>query len=171
MTGPKTPQTADPIAALKQEVLDQGKENTITVWRGEIIETTRLVLCLQLEIIPNFNFLDDNHESPPRPPLYTDAELSLTEGQRAMAAAKLSMDSRHGRPSPENTGAIPTIAQAAQKFGVSERTVQRARKVLTSGYKPTAQQCLLPTSSLEYLSISQALGTVERLEQSFKPAS
>ena len=149
------------IAALKQEIADSGMMPPIAVWRGEIIGVSRLAACFKLGILPEFEFLDDN-DAPANLPEY--AASFITAAQRAIAAAQMSMASGHGGQREQGSRLrLPTVAQAATLFGVSERAVKRARKVLQHGDAELIRRCMLPLTAPEHerLTVSKAAEILE----------
>lgn len=158
--------TADAqIATLQAEVLAQGESSTIFVWRGRIIDATRLAVCLHMGILPQFEFLDDDEQPPEPGPQFEDLIFSLNQEQRALTAARFSINSRRGEKPQKATAGHVTIPQAAERFGVSERTTERARKLISSQYHDVVAKCLLPTSSPEHLTVGEATDKVARLDQ------
>ena len=149
------------LATLQADVLAQGERNVIFVSRGRITDATRLAVCLHMGILPQFEFLTDDEQPPEPGPQFEDLIFSLTQEQRALTAARFSMDSNRAK----GVATHFTIPQAAERFGVSERTTERARKLISSQYHDVVTKCLLPTSSPEHLSIRKATDQVTRLNQ------
>ena len=154
---PKTPVPFDPsLEVLKQDILESNIQPVVSVWRGDTVEVSRLFACIQLGIVPQFDFLED--PNPPQPmPTLVNLALSMNSGQRAICAAQMSMSMRHGgnRNDP-STRHIPTIEQSAERFGVSPRSVKRARTVLLSRDAELIRRCLLPTASPDHISVAKA---------------
>ena len=149
------------IEALTQDIAEHGIAPPITFWRGQIVGVPRLVACLHLGIVPQFEFPED--DGPPTN-FDPDSRLSLTTAQIAIAAASLSMRSEYGGTrTPEAERRFPTIAQAAALFGISAGTVQEARKVLQYGDQDLIRRCMLPltASKSERLAISKAAEIVD----------
>ena len=122
--------------ALVTSISQHGLLHPIIVWRGEIIDGVhRLMACLQLGIDPTYHHLPDGDD----PLEFLKAEgfsyRDMDDNARAKAAAKLSRWSARGRPmaSGEKSANLPIITrkEAADRFGVSVRSVSTAARVLS----------------------------------------
>ena len=153
------------IATLQADVVAEGESSTIFVWRGRIVDATRLAVCLHMGILPQFEFLDDDEQPPEPGPQFEHLIFSLTDTQKAMAAAKLSLATPRDRQPRKGTAGHVTIPQAAERFGVSERITRMARKLISSQHHDVVAKCLLPTSSPDNLTIGEAADKVVRLNQ------
>ena len=124
-----------PVPALVTSISQHGLRRPIIVWRGEIIDGVhRLMACLQLGIDPTYHHLPDDDD--PREFLKAEgfSYRDMDGNARSMAADKLSRWSTRGRPtaSGENSANLPIITrkEAADRFGVSVRSVSTAGRVL-----------------------------------------
>ena len=150
---------------IKASIAANGQRNPIGVWRGAVIDgKTRYKICQELGIEPKVHFLDDDDD----PLVYVVEQNALrrhmTTSQRAMTAARISMDSKWGgnRNSPDNDP-VYTIEKAAAAFGVSDRHVKDARKVIEFGDIELIERCELPSSAprSQRMAVSNAAAIVE----------
>ena len=116
---------------LRDDISEHGLRDPIVLFEGKILDgRNRLRACEELGLEPRFEEWRNGED----PHLYVVSKnlhrRHLTEGQRAMVAAKIA-SLAVGRPK-ENApiGAIPTQQEAADMLNVSRRSVQRAKKVL-----------------------------------------
>ena len=133
--------------ALVASISQHGLRRPIVVWRGEIIDGVhRLMACLELGIQPRFHHLPDDAD----PLEFLMAEgfpfRDMDDNQGAVAAHKLSQLSTRGRPTAagENSANLPIITrkEAADRFGVSVRSVSTAGQSAVGGQPRQRQHCV-----------------------------
>ena len=148
---------------IKASIAANGQRNPIGVWRSAVIDgKTRYKICQELGIEPKVNYLDDDDD----PLVYVVEQNALrrhmTTSQRAMTAARISMDSGWGKNTADDTPAY-TIEKAAAAFGVSPDSVRDARKVIEHGDVELIERCELPSSAprSQRMAVSNAAAIVE----------
>lgn len=126
------------FSALVASIREVGQIEAIRTWQGRVIDGRhRLRACMELGIEPVFRDVLPEEVSGG-----TDAGLlayvlalninrrHASTSQRAIAAAKAVTTDGVGRPKIAPIGAI-SISQASTLFNVGERTVDRARQLIT----------------------------------------
>ena len=143
------PLSPEQFADLKADIGANSLREPITVWRDRIIDGRhRYLACAELGIEPVFEYLEDDADPVAHVIRMNSPRAYLNTSQRAMAAARLSINSHPGRP-PSRTApeCVVTIEQAAVIFSVSSRIVKDARKVIEYGDAELIHRCDLPASS------------------------
>lgn len=122
--------------ALKGDIQAHGLREAILAKSDEVVDGWhRLRACAELDIEPRFEQIAGDADALAMSISLNLHRRQLSSAARAFAAARLSL------LAPENfqsmgdpaLAQVPTVAQAAKMFVVSERSVRSARRVLESG--------------------------------------
>jgi len=127
-------QTPAEYAALRASMAAHGYDPAWPVvrWRGRVIDGRhRLRACAELGIEPVYADLSDDADPVEAVIRANLIRRQLTTGQRAMLAADLAGYQHGGDRRSDQAAKLPleTQAEAAARFGVSERSVRAARRV------------------------------------------
>lgn len=120
------------FAELKEDIRLNGLQMPILVAEGQIVDGRhRLRACRELGIVPRFETLHAANDSIAQAVISINLyRRHLTEGQRALIAARLS-NSRVG--SNQHTAGAVSQQQIASELGISVDSVLRGKKVLKNG--------------------------------------
>lgn len=130
------PMTAAQYAALKDSIAVQGLLEPLLVHRGEVIDGRhRWRACQELDVEPRIQILPDDADPLACVLARNAARRDLSPSQRALIAARLSLDSPRGRPAVQAAAGSWTVGQAAAQLAVGARSVKRARALL-QGARP-----------------------------------
>jgi hypothetical protein len=123
----------DAFERLKEDIRIHGQRDMIVFLGDKIIDgRNRYKACIELGIEPNTCELD-SCDDPIGYVLSTNLHRrQLRTSQRAMCAARMAMLPAHRPDNSLNCGSY-SAEQAAHLFGVSEATIERARKVNREG--------------------------------------
>jgi len=137
-TGLFPPMSDEDFAQLKADIEQNGQKMPILVYRNKIVDgRERLRACRELGIDPVFE--DVGKLDMPTQSFIVSQNLHrrhLSDSQRAMIAAKLS-NTKKG--TNQHTAEAVSQKQAASACNVSVDSLQRASKVLESGYEDLIQ--------------------------------
>ncbi len=152
------PMTAAQYAALKDSIAVQGLLEPLLVHRGEVIDGRhRWRACQELDVEPRIQILPDDADPLACVLARNAARRDLSPSQRALIAARLSLDSPRGRPAVQAAAGSWTVGQAAAQLAVGARSVKRARALL-QGARPD----LVAAVEAGRLSVHDAHGHLER---------
>ena len=130
------PMAAAQYAALKDSIAVQGLLEPLLVHRGEVIDGRhRWQACQELGVEPRIQLLPDDADPLACVLARNAARRDLNPSQRALIAARLSLDSPRGRPAVQAAAGSWTVGQAAAQLAVGARSVKRARALL-QGARP-----------------------------------
>lgn len=167
------PLSAEEYEELKTSISAIGQTDPITLWKGKIIDGKhRNMICQELGTEPKVAVLDEAED----PVLYAmtqnPSRQPKTTSQRAMAAARLSIEStrggtRRGKDYTARAG-VCTVGRAANLMGVGRQTVMHARTVIQHGDPEMIRRVMLPYTNTtgDRITVSQAAMIVAERKRS-----
>lgn len=160
------PMAAAQYAALKDSIAVQGLLEPLLVHRGEVIDGRhRWQACQELGVEPRIQILPDDADPLACVLARNAARRDLSPSQRALIAARLSLDSPRGRPAVQAAAGSWTVGQAAAQLAVGTRSVKRARALL-QGARPE----LVAAVEAGRLSVNDAHGRLAPAPETVAPA-